>query len=41
LTGPASVDAKKKRYLPLLSKTGSEASESPSVTGKGWSFSSE
>ncbi len=33
LTGPASVDARKKRYLPLASKTGSPASTRPSVKG--------
>jgi hypothetical protein len=35
LTGPASVEAKKKRYLPLLSKTSDDAGE-PVGDGKGF-----
>ena len=40
-TGPASVDAKKYRYLPLRSNTGSLTSASPSVIGNDLSCSSE
>src|SRR5260221_14538000 len=40
-TGPASVEAKKKRYLPLRSNTGSLASLRPSVTGYDFCLSSE
>jgi hypothetical protein len=32
LLGPALVEAKKYRYLPLLSNTGSTTSDKPSVT---------
>ena len=40
-TGPASVDAKKNRYLPLRSNTGSLTSLRPSVTWKDLSCSVE
>jgi len=33
LLGPALVEAKKYRYLPFLSNTGSATSDRPSVTG--------
>ncbi len=41
LTGPASVDPKKKRYLPLLSKTGLLTSLNPSLTWKDFPCSAE
>jgi hypothetical protein len=40
-TGPASVEAKKDRYLPEASKTGSVASLSPSVMGHDWPSAKE